>query len=93
MGANVGTSVTSMLVSLAHMGSGEELERAFAGSSIYYLFNIFTCIVLLPIEVGTGYLYVLTKAMLPQSVGDGDTWKSKPAQRTVSECHHSWLFR
>jgi sodium-dependent phosphate cotransporter len=65
MGANIGTSVTSMLVSLTHMGDGEELERAFAGSSLYYLFNILTAVILLPLEVGTQYLYRLTRAMLP----------------------------
>lgn len=76
-------SVTSMFVSLAHMGDGEELERAFAGSSIYYLFNILTCIILLPIEVTTHYLYELTKAMLPQSVAKGDSWQS-PIKAIVS---------
>ena len=72
-----------MLASIAHMGSGEELERAFAGSSIYYLFNILTCIILLPTEVGTQYLYKLTKAMLPSDVADGDSWKS-PIKAIVS---------
>ena len=76
MGANVGTSVTSMLVSLAHTRDGEELERAFAGSSVYYLFNIMTAVVLLPLEVSVHYLRRLTATMLPSSVGEeGDTWE------------------
>jgi sodium-dependent phosphate cotransporter len=85
MGANIGTSVTSMLVSLTHMGDGEELERAFAGSALYYLFNIMTAVVLLPLEVGTQYLYRLTKAMLPGDMNESgeDTWNS-PIKAIVS---------
>ena len=75
MGANVGTSITSMLVSLSHMGDGAELERAFAGASIGFVFKFLTVVILLPLEVTTGYLYKLTKAMLPTSVGEGDTWE------------------
>jgi sodium-dependent phosphate cotransporter len=85
MGANIGTSVTSMLVSLTHMGDGEELERAFAGSALYYLFNIMTAVILLPLEVGTQYLYRLTKAMLPGDMDESneDTWNS-PIKAIVS---------
>lgn len=76
MGANVGTSVTAMLVSLAHTRDGEELERAFAGSAVYFIFNVLTAIVLLPLEVGAKYLHRLTKTMLPSSVGEeGDSWE------------------
>ncbi|KAG7353352.1 Na+/phosphate symporter [Nitzschia inconspicua] len=89
MGANVGTSVTSIIVSLSHMGQSEEFEAAFAGSSLYYLFNIYTAIVLFPLEVGTQYLFRLTKAMLPAEVGSGDSWNSpikaivNPLTRTI----------
>jgi sodium-dependent phosphate cotransporter len=77
MGANVGTTITAMLVSLAHISDADELERAFAGSSMYFIFNFLTIIILFPLEVGTGYLYKLTKAMLPSSVGEGDSWEGK----------------
>lgn len=75
MGANVGTSITSMLVSLSHLGDGEELERAFAGASVGFCFKFLTVIILLPLEVTTNYLYKLTKAMLPSEVGEGDAWE------------------
>jgi len=85
IGANVGTSVTSMIVSLTHLGEGDELERAFSASSLYYLFNILTALVLLPLEVGTQYLYRLTAAMLPSTMDEtgGDTWNS-PIKAIVS---------
>jgi len=77
MGANVGTSVTSMLVSLAHMGDGLELERAFSGCATLWAFNFFTLLVLFPLEIGTEYLYHLTKVMLPDSRDDasGSSWE------------------
>jgi sodium-dependent phosphate cotransporter len=77
MGANVGTSITSMLVSLSHMGDGDELQRAFSGASIGFVFKLLTVIILLPLEVTTGYLYKLTLAMLPSSVGEGDAWEGR----------------
>ena len=77
MGANVGTSITSMLVSLSHMGDGDELQRAFSGASVGFVFKFLTVIILLPLEITTGYLYKLTKAMLPSSVGEGDAWEGR----------------
>ncbi|TET93592.1 MAG: hypothetical protein E3J26_06055, partial [Candidatus Zixiibacteriota bacterium] len=32
MGANIGTSITNIIVSLAHISRGEEFKRAFAGA-------------------------------------------------------------
>ena len=56
MGANVGTSVTNTIVSLAHISHKEEFRRAFAGSTVHDFFNLCTVIVLLPLELLTGYL-------------------------------------
>jgi len=72
-----------MLVSLAHAGDKDELERAFGASSLYFLFNVLTLCILLPIEVTTGYLYEFTRFMLPTSVSDGDSWEG---ERTESRC-------
>lgn len=83
MGANVGTSVTALLVSLAHMGDGDELERAFSGSSVLFVFNFFTVIILLPLEITTNYLFKLTELMLPATVGGGDSWEG-PIKKIVS---------
>lgn len=64
MGVNAGTSVTSTLVSLAQSADRNEFRRAFGGSAVHGIFNWMTVIVLLPIEVGTGYLYHLTHAII-----------------------------
>uniref|UniRef100_A0A2P2I029 Sodium-dependent phosphate transport protein 2B-like n=1 Tax=Hirondellea gigas TaxID=1518452 RepID=A0A2P2I029_9CRUS len=64
MGANIGTSVTNTIVSLGQMGNRKEFERAFSGATVHDAFNWMSVIVLLPIEVATGYLYTLSKAVL-----------------------------
>ena len=83
MGANVGTAITAIIVTLGHLGDGDELEKAFAGAVINFVFKILVVVVLLPLEVATGYLYYLTKAMLPESVGDGEKWEG-PIKKIVS---------
>ena len=56
MGANIGTSVTNTLVSLAHVTRREEFQRAFAGATIHDFFNWMAVLILFPLELATGYL-------------------------------------
>jgi sodium-dependent phosphate cotransporter len=56
MGANIGTTVTNTVVSLAHMGRKEEFRRAFAVATCHDFFNYMAVAVLLPMEMLTGYL-------------------------------------
>jgi sodium-dependent phosphate cotransporter len=56
MGANIGTSVTNTLVSLAHVTRREEFQRAFAGATVHDFFNWLAVLILLPLEMATGYL-------------------------------------
>lgn len=51
MGANIGTSVTSTLVSLGQMNNKKEFERAFAGATVHDMFNYMAVCVFLPLEV------------------------------------------
>jgi sodium-dependent phosphate cotransporter len=56
MGANIGTTVTNTIASLAHMGRREEFRRAFAVATVHDFFNYLAVVVLLPLELLTGYL-------------------------------------
>ncbi|OQV18833.1 Arf-GAP with GTPase, ANK repeat and PH domain-containing protein 3 [Hypsibius exemplaris] len=64
MGANIGTSITNTIVSLAHTAHKDEFRRAFAGATVHDMFNWLCVIVLLPLEVGTGYLYTMSGAVV-----------------------------
>ncbi len=50
MGANIGTTITNVLVSFGHIGKKEEFERAFAAATVHDFFNILTVIVLFPLQ-------------------------------------------
>uniref|UniRef100_A0A3Q3BID6 Solute carrier family 34 member 2a n=1 Tax=Kryptolebias marmoratus TaxID=37003 RepID=A0A3Q3BID6_KRYMA len=61
MGTNIGTSVTNTLVAMTQAGDRSTFRRAFAGATVHDFFNWLSVLVLLPLEVATGYLYILTK--------------------------------
>lgn len=56
MGANIGTTVTNTLVSLAHMGRKQEFYRAFSVATCHDFFNFMAVLLLLPLELATGFL-------------------------------------
>ncbi len=56
MGANIGTTVTNTIVSLAHVRRSEEFRRAFSAATMHDFFNIMAVAILLPLEVATGIL-------------------------------------
>ncbi|XP_049751693.1 sodium-dependent phosphate transport protein 2C isoform X2 [Elephas maximus indicus] len=64
MGVNVGTSVTSTLVSLAQSGDMGEFRRAFGGSAVHGIFNWLTVLILLPLESAAAVLERLSALAL-----------------------------
>jgi sodium-dependent phosphate cotransporter len=58
MGANIGTSVTNILVSLAHINRINEFNRAFSAAIVNDVFNIFAVLVLFPIQIATNFLTI-----------------------------------
>ncbi|XP_060055423.1 sodium-dependent phosphate transport protein 2C isoform X2 [Erinaceus europaeus] len=60
MGVNVGTSITSTLVSMAQSGDRDEFRRAFGGSAVHGIFNWLTVLILLPLESATAALEKLS---------------------------------
>ncbi|UCC70992.1 MAG: Na/Pi symporter [Gemmatimonadota bacterium] len=56
MGANIGTTVTNTVVSIAHMGRKQEFYRAFSVATCHDFFNYMAVAILLPLEMATGYL-------------------------------------
>lgn len=56
MGANIGTAITSTIVSLGYIGNKYEYERAVAAASMHDLFNIVTVLILFMLEAWTHFL-------------------------------------
>ncbi len=51
MGANIGTTITNIIVSIGHIGRKDEFRRAFSGSTVHDFFNICSVVVLLPLQI------------------------------------------
>jgi len=51
MGANIGTTITNSIVSMAHINNRKEFKRALAAATVHDFFNILAVIVLFPIEM------------------------------------------
>lgn len=56
MGANIGTTLTSTLVSLGMVRDKESFRRGFAAASVHDMFNLFAVVIFLPLEMLTGIL-------------------------------------
>ncbi len=55
-GANIGTSVTCMIVALGLIGQRKEFGRGVSTAALHGLFNIFVALLLFPLEVTTHVL-------------------------------------
>jgi sodium-dependent phosphate cotransporter len=56
MGANIGTTITSTLVSIGSLGHKKEFTRAFSAATIHDYFNILSVTALFPIQYFTNFL-------------------------------------
>jgi len=54
MGANIGTSVTNILVSLVHLRRQREFRRSLGGAIVHDFFNVLAVLTLLPLEAAFG---------------------------------------
>ena len=70
MGSNIGTSVTSTLVALTQAGDRNTFRRAFSAATVHDMFNWCAVLVLLPLEIVTGLLYITSDAIADALVGD-----------------------
>ncbi|XP_051983023.1 solute carrier family 34 member 2a [Xyrauchen texanus] len=64
MGTNIGTSVTNTLVAMTQVGDRNKFRRAFAGATVHDFFNWLSVLVLLPVEIASGYLVKLTELIV-----------------------------
>jgi sodium-dependent phosphate cotransporter len=78
MGANIGTTVTNSIVSLAHMGRPDEFRRAFSVATCHDFFNYLAVLLLLPLELATGYLQKTATRLSSMMVGLGGAEYESP---------------
>ncbi len=61
MGANVGTTITAIIVSLGFITNKKEFQRAMSAGSYHFFFNSLTVLILFPLEYYYGFLSGLSK--------------------------------
>lgn len=84
MGANIGTTVTGILVSLGHITRRQEFERAYSAATVHDFFNLLTVIVLLPLELSTHFLDRSSHWLTNAFVGVGGFKLMNPLKVVVS---------
>ena len=60
MGANIGTCVTNSFIALTLAGDPQEFKRAFSAATLNDGFNLMTTALMLPIEILSGFLYIVS---------------------------------
>jgi len=61
MGANIGTTLTSTIVSLGYIAKRDEFKRAIAAGTVHDFFNILTVLILFPLEYYYGIISFLAQ--------------------------------
>lgn len=84
MGANIGTTVTNTIVSLAHLRHSEEFRRAFTAATMHDFFNVIAVAVLLPLEIATEFLSRAAEAMSEFIAGSAGATFDSPIKGAVS---------
>ena len=76
MGTNIGTSLTSTVIALYHIKQSNEYRLGFTAAIMTDLFNWMTVLVLLPLEMATGFLAWLSKLLVDKILTDDQTSSS-----------------
>lgn len=83
LGANIGTSVTNIVVSMGHIGRREEFRRAFAGATVHDIFNCVAVVIFLPLEIAFGFLSKMAGALEAAVEGVGGIKLFNPIKAMV----------
>ncbi|KAJ0405061.1 hypothetical protein P43SY_001205 [Pythium insidiosum] len=89
MGANVGTCVTCIMVAFGQVGERAQFQRAMAAATVHDMYNIWSVIVLFPVEVLFAPLERLSVAMSNAKANKG-AFKS-PVDAVVNPLAHKIL--
>jgi sodium-dependent phosphate cotransporter len=91
MGANIGTTVTNLLVSFGHVTRKEEFRRALSVATVHDFFNILTAAILLPIEIFFHPLEKIAGVMTNSFVGVGGLTIASPLQYVIDPVR-DWII-
>ena len=71
MGANIGTSITGIIVSFGNIRNRLEFKRAFSSAIVHDFFNWLTVFILLPLEMYTRIISKSARSLMEFCIGSG----------------------
>lgn len=83
MGANVGTTITSTIVSLGFISRKKEFRRAVAAGTYHCFFNLLTVVILFPLEYYYEFLSSLSSSI-------GHYFFKPTAEQLENQVFHLW---
>lgn len=83
IGANIGTSITSTIVSMGHIGNKKEFNKAISAATVHDFFNLLITLVIFPLEITTHFLSK-TAILLEQTFFGSIITKSSSASNSFS---------
>lgn len=83
MGANIGTTITNILVSFTFVTRREDFRRAFAGATVHDFFNLFSVLVFFPLELKFHLIRRLALLMTGAFEGIGGVQFASPLKAIV----------
>ncbi len=84
MGANIGTTVTSTIVSIGHIANRNRFRKAFSAGTTHDVFNILVTAILFPLEYYFGVLSGIASVILSYIPGFNNTGGSTPNLFTLT---------
>ncbi len=89
MGANIGTTITNLLVSFGFVTRREDFRRAFAGATVHDFFNICSVIVLFPLELRFHIIQKAAERMTAAFSHMGGVTFTSPLKMVIDPCAHA----
>ncbi|HAQ61106.1 TPA: hypothetical protein DCR49_03775 [Candidatus Delongbacteria bacterium] len=90
LGANIGTSVTGIIVAFGQVRNKLEFKRSFSAAIVHDFFNLFSVIIFLPLELYTGILSKSAKYLTDVLVGTSSMTFDSPLDALVKSASQ-WI--
>lgn len=91
MGANIGTTLTSTLVSFSYIMRKKEFKRALSAGIVHDIFNILTVIILLPLELYFKFLSRLAQKAAQIFASDDSYSEPMEYHRIITRPLSEWI--
>ena len=91
MGANIGTTLTSTLVSFSYIMRKKEFKRALSAGIVHDIFNILTVIILLPLELYFKFLSGLAQKTAQFFASDDSYSEPMEYHRLITRPLSEWV--